>query len=71
MMKSKRHRDAFVACAENWEQDECAQRNMTTADEPGLSIRKKVLFLAVIALLSATAPAARRCSPQPATPRLW
>ena len=26
--------------------------NMTTADEPGLSIRKKVLFLAVIALLS-------------------
>ena len=51
-MKSKRHRDAFVACAENWEQDECAQRNMTTADEPGLSIRKKVLFLAVIALLS-------------------
>src|SRR6516225_1775293 len=26
--------------------------NMTTADEPGLSIRKKVLFLAAIALLS-------------------
>ena len=25
---------------------------MTTAGEPGLSIRKKVLFLAVIALLS-------------------